>query len=175
MVQFRLLHGCKGKSTLPWEAAALRGAQVQWLQAGDTIPAGHTRWCLRRPSLDEDNENNNSVVLYLQAAEGSLLLMGDTEEGGEAEPADQCAIPYHGAEGWASGEVTHPARGFAFAQYVRRRRLFPPPTPRRARHAFLKVLRNFFGEVDGAVRVTDRGTPRRNTSTSRPLSSPKVV
>ena len=68
------------------KAAALRGAQVQWLQAGDTIPAGaYTLQVLAPSSLDEDNENNNSVVLYLQAAEGSLLLMGDTEEGGEAE------------------------------------------------------------------------------------------
>ena len=52
------------------KSAALRGAQVQWLQAGDTIPAGaYTLQVLAPSSLDEDNENNNSVVLYLQAAD----------------------------------------------------------------------------------------------------------
>ena len=94
------------------KATALRGTQVQWLQAGDTIMAGaYTLQVLAPSSLDEDNENNNSVVLYLQAAEGSLLLMGDTEEGGEAElltkgvlsPVTVLKVGHHG-EGDASSK-----------------------------------------------------------------------
>ena len=161
------------------KAAALRGAQVQWLQAGDTIPAGaYTLQVLAPSSLDEDNENNNSVVLYLQAAEGSLLLMGDTEEGGEAElltkgvlsPVTVLKVGHHG-EGDASSKdfirAVRPA-----AAVISTNTAEEPDTPSQ------KVLRRLdevgslllqTQEVDGAVRVTlTGGTPQAEYITFTP-------
>ena len=169
----------KGKKHPAVKAAALRGAQVQWLQAGDTIPAGaYTLQVLAPSSLDEDNENNNSVVLYLQAAEGSLLLMGDTEEGGEAElltegvlsPVTVLKVGHHG-EGDASSKdfirAVRPA-----AAVISTNTAEEPDTPSQ------KVLRRLdevgslilqTQEVDGAVRVTlTGGTPQAEYITFTP-------
>ena len=161
------------------KAAALRGAQVQWLQAGDTIPAGaYTLQVLAPSSLDEDNENNNSVVLYLQAAEGSLLLMGDTEEGGEAElltkgvlsPVTVLKVGHHG-EGDASSKdfirAVRPA-----AAVISTNTAEEPDTPsqkvlRRLDEVGSLVLQT--QEVDGAVRVTlTGGTPQAEYITFTP-------
>ena len=161
------------------KAAALRGAQVQWLQAGDTIPAGaYTLQVLAPSSLDEDNENNNSVVLYLQAAEGSLLLMGDTEEGGETElltkgvlsPVTVLKVGHHG-EGDASSKdfirTVRPA-----AAVISTNTAEEPDTPsqkvlRRLDEVGSLVLQT--QEVDGAVRVTlTGGTPQAEYITFTP-------
>lgn len=169
----------KGKKHPAVKAAALRGAQVQWLQAGDTIPAGaYTLQVLAPSSLDEDNENNNSVVLYLQAAEGSLLLMGDMEEGGEAElltkgvlsPVTVLKVGHHG-EGDASSKdfirAVRPA-----AAVISTNTAEEPDTPsqkvlRRLDEVGSLVLQT--QEVDGAVRVTlTGGTPQAEYITFTP-------
>ena len=169
----------KGKKHPAVKAAALRGAQVQWLQAGDTIPAGaYTLQVLAPSSLDEDNENNNSVVLYLQAAEGSLLLMGDTEEGGEAElltegvlsPVTVLKVGHHG-EGDASSKdfirAVRPA-----AAVISTNTAEEPDTPsqkvlRRLDEVGSLVLQT--QEVDGVVRVTlTGGTPQAEYITFTP-------
>lgn len=169
----------KEKKHPAMKAAALRGAQVQWLQAGDTIPAGaYTLQVLAPSSLDEDNENNNSVVLYLQAAEGSLLLMGDTEEGGEAElltegvlsPVTVLKVGHHG-EGDASSKdfirAVRPA-----AAVISTNTAEEPDTPsqkvlRRLDEVSSLVLQT--QEVDGAVRVTlTGGTPQAEYITFTP-------
>lgn len=169
----------KEKKHPAMKAAALRGAQVQWLQAGDTIPAGaYTLQVLAPSSLDEDNENNNSVVLYLQAAEGSLLLMGDTEEGGEAElltegvlsPVTVLKVGHHG-EGDASSKdfirAVRPA-----AAVISTNTAEEPDTPsqkvlRRLDEVGSLVLQT--QEVDGAVRVTlTGGTPQAEYITFTP-------
>lgn len=171
--------GVKEKKHPAVKAAALRGAQVQWLQAGDTIPAGaYTLQVLAPSSLDEDNENNNSVVLYLQAAEGSLLLMGDTEEGGEAElltegvlsPVTVLKVGHHG-EGDASSKdfirAVRPA-----AAIISTNTAEEPDTPsqkvlRRLDEVGSLVLQT--QEVDGAVRVTlTGGTPQAEYITFTP-------
>lgn len=94
------------------KAAALRDTTVQWLQAGDSIPAGDVTLQVLAPAyLDEDNENNNSVVLYLQCAAGSMLLMGDAEKESEAAllaenrvgPVSVLKVGHHG-EGDASSK-----------------------------------------------------------------------
>lgn len=169
----------KGKKHPAVKAAALRGAQVQWLQAGDTIPAGaYTLQVLAPSSLDADNENNNSVVLYLQAAEGSLLLMGDTEAGGEAElltkgvlsPVTVLKVGHHG-EGDASSKdfirAVRPA-----AAVISTNTAEEPDTPsqkvlRRLDEVGSLVLQT--QEVDGAVRVTlTGGTPQAEYITFTP-------
>ena len=169
----------KGKKHPAVKATALRGTQVQWLQAGDTIMAGaYTLQVLAPSSLDEDNENNNSVVLYLQAAEGSLLLMGDTEEGGEAElltkgvlsPVTVLKVGHHG-EGDASSKdfirTVRPA-----AAVISTNTAEEPDTPsqkvlRRLDEVGSLVLQT--QEVDGAVRVTlTGGTPQAEYITFTP-------
>ena len=88
-------------------AAALRGAQVQWLKAGDalTLPEG-TLQALAPLARDEEEENNNSLVLRLETPEGAMLLMGDLEAEGEAAllaagaaaPAAVLKVGHHGRE-----------------------------------------------------------------------------
>ena len=54
---------------------------VVWLQTGDTLPvADGTLRVLGPVRMDEEKENNNSVVLRLDTAAGSILLTGDMEK-----------------------------------------------------------------------------------------------
>ena len=161
------------------KATALRGTQVQWLQAGDTLMAGaYTLQVLAPSSLDEDNENNNSVVLYLQAAEGSLLLMGDTEEGGEAElltkgvlsPVTVLKVGHHGEDDASSKDFIRTVR--PAAAVISTNTAEEPDTPsqkvlRRLDEVGSLVLQT--QEVDGAVRVTlTGGTPQAEYITFTP-------
>ncbi|MEG0768160.1 MAG: MBL fold metallo-hydrolase, partial [Clostridia bacterium] len=63
------------------QAARLRGKEVVWLEAGQTLSLseGMTLDVLSPRVLDEVNENNNSLVMRLQTPEGSMLLTGDME------------------------------------------------------------------------------------------------
>ena len=62
------------------KAAALRGEEVTWLKAGDTLPlTGGTLTVLGPVVHDTDKENNNSLVLRAETADGSMLLTGDME------------------------------------------------------------------------------------------------
>lgn len=63
-------------------AAALRGREVTWLSAGETVEiGGDCRFEVLSPlELDMEDENNNSLVLKLVTPEGCALLAGDMEK-----------------------------------------------------------------------------------------------
>lgn len=61
-------------------AAALRGQEVIWLQQGMTLPLDGGSMTVLGPMYeDPDKENNNSVVLLVEAVGGRMLLTGDME------------------------------------------------------------------------------------------------
>jgi competence protein ComEC len=62
-------------------AAAQRNKQPVWLKAGDTVSVTDTSSfkVLGPITLDEANENNNSLVMRLETLNGSILLTGDME------------------------------------------------------------------------------------------------
>ena len=69
---------------------AMGGAQ--WLKRGDEVPLGDTGAVLRvlaPASLYEDKDDNNSLVLLLESAQGRILLAGDMELPEEAELLSQ--------------------------------------------------------------------------------------
>lgn len=87
------------------KAAALRGEEVTWLQRGDVLPLGDGTLTVLGPvQLDEDKENNNSLVLRAETADGSMLLAGDMEFPEEQSlmalglitPADVLKVGNHG-------------------------------------------------------------------------------
>ena len=62
-------------------AAAARGAQVTWLQAGDTVPTANGAFTVLGPVVtDTENENNNSLVMRFACDDGSILFAGDMKE-----------------------------------------------------------------------------------------------
>ena len=81
-------------------AAALRDEEVHWLQRGDAITLGDSgaRLAVLAPaSLYEDKDDNNSLVMMLEGAQGRMLLAGDMELPEEAELLGQgddlkCAV-----------------------------------------------------------------------------------
>lgn len=75
-------------------AAQLRGQDVQWLSAGDTLPFGGGELRVIGPmSHDESKENNNSLVLVASGAGGAMLLAGDMEFPEEEELLAAGVIP----------------------------------------------------------------------------------
>ena len=62
-------------------AAAQRNMQPVWLKAGDTVAVSESSAfrVLGPRTLDEENENNNSLVMRLETPHGSVLLTGDME------------------------------------------------------------------------------------------------
>ena len=89
-----------------YEASQKYVTPLSWLVAGDELDLGNgcTARVLGPLSLDETNENNNSLVLDVQTPEGRLLLTGDmeTEEetellaGGLVPNADVLKVAHHG-------------------------------------------------------------------------------
>ncbi|NLG25319.1 MAG: MBL fold metallo-hydrolase [Clostridiales bacterium] len=87
-------------------AASIRGMEVNWLRAGDVIEIdADSRFEVLAPlTLDEDDEDNNSLVMRLVAPEGTALLAGDIENRGQrallasgAElKSDYLKVPNHG-------------------------------------------------------------------------------
>ncbi|MBQ8953007.1 MAG: MBL fold metallo-hydrolase [Clostridia bacterium] len=69
------------------QAAAMRGMEVVWLQAGEAVPIGED--CLFEVQgplqFDPEDENNNSLVLKLITPEGCALLAGDMEKDAEKD------------------------------------------------------------------------------------------
>ena len=64
------------------QAAQARGESVAWLRRGDVVPLGNTGAALRvlAPSrLFNDKDDNNSLVMMLETAQGRVLLTGDME------------------------------------------------------------------------------------------------
>ncbi len=61
-------------------AAALRNEEITWLKAGDTLPMdGGTMTVLAPVEANNDSENDNSLVLYVETRAGTMLLTGDME------------------------------------------------------------------------------------------------
>ena len=87
-------------------AAALRGQEVTWLDAGDQIPAGPAGLftVLGPLTVNTDNENNNSLVMRFACPQGSILFAGDMKEDEEADllaaqafsPCDVLKVGHHG-------------------------------------------------------------------------------
>ena len=87
-------------------AAALRGQEVSWLRAGDEIRiSDQAAFRVIGPlTQDTQNENNNSLILHVQTADGSILLTGDMKldeeyallEAGVVPACDVLKIPFHG-------------------------------------------------------------------------------
>ena len=92
--------GVKKKKHPMAEAAALRGQEVHWLERGDALTLGSSGATLRvlaPASLYEDKDDNNSLVMMLESAQGRLLLAGDMELPEEADLLSQgddlrCAV-----------------------------------------------------------------------------------
>lgn len=87
-------------------AAALRGENVCWLNAGDVLELGETGILTVLGPLTKniENENNNSLVFSVETADGVLLFTGDMKFDEEAEllasglisSADVLKVPFHG-------------------------------------------------------------------------------
>lgn len=89
-------------------AAAQRGMQPIWLKAGDTVTVSEASAfkVLGPITLDEDNENNNSLVMRLETPHGSILLTGDMEfaeekalmEAGSIQRSEVLKVSHHGED-----------------------------------------------------------------------------
>lgn len=62
------------------QAAGMRGQEVVWLQAGDSVPLRTAVLRVLAPSrLNNDKDDNNSLVMMFSTGQGSILLAGDME------------------------------------------------------------------------------------------------
>ena len=72
--------GVKEKKHPAVQAAKARGQEVVWLLAGDSIALGGATLNVLAPSQPADTkDNDNSLVMMLQSADGRMLLAGDME------------------------------------------------------------------------------------------------
>lgn len=93
-------------------AAAQRGKQVQWLEAGMILPIGADAalTILGPLQVNTENENNNSLVMRFSSPHGSILLAGDMKEeeesdlikAGVLEKSDVLKVGHHGDNKTAS-------------------------------------------------------------------------
>ena len=69
------------------QAAAMRKANVTWLDAGNKISVGSDgAFTVLGPlSVNTDNENDNSLVMRFSCGQGSILLAGDMKDDEEYE------------------------------------------------------------------------------------------
>jgi len=91
-----------------YEASEKYSVPLQWLHAGDEISAadGSVFKVLGPLSEDPESDNNNSLVVRLETAEGTMLFAGDMELPEEAElmnaglitPADVLKVSHHGED-----------------------------------------------------------------------------
>ena len=102
----RIYYDLDGDTHPAQAAAALRGQEVTWLSAGDVVPAGESgAFTVLGPlTVNEDNENNNSLVLRFASPAGSILFAGDMKEDEEYEllsvgafsPCNVLKVGHHG-------------------------------------------------------------------------------
>ena len=72
--------GVKEKKHPAVQAAKARGQEVVWLRAGDSVPLENAVFSVLAPSEPaSDKDNNNSLVMMLESADGRVLLAGDME------------------------------------------------------------------------------------------------
>ena len=98
--------GVKAKKHPAVKAAAARGQEAQWLQAGDALDIGDGAILrvLAPVSFYDDKDDNNSLVMLLESGQGRILLAGDMELPEEAEllslgvdlSCDVLKVPNHG-------------------------------------------------------------------------------
>lgn len=76
-------------------AAQERGQEVTWLNAGDEITVSDSAVIrvLGPLSINSENENNNSMVLYVDTPDGSILLAADMKTEEENELLEAGVIP----------------------------------------------------------------------------------
>lgn len=72
--------GVKEKKHPAVQAAKARNQEVVWLRAGDSVPLENAVFSVLAPSEPaSDKDNNNSLVMMLENADGRVLLAGDME------------------------------------------------------------------------------------------------
>ncbi len=95
-------------------ATALREAEVTWLKAGDSLPIdGGTMTVLAPMEANDDSENDNSLVLYVETKAGTMLLTGDMEFEEERtllaaktlKHADVLKVAHHGRDDATSSSL----------------------------------------------------------------------
>ena len=70
--------GVKEKKHPAVQAAKARNQEVVWLRAGDSVPLENAVFSVLAPSEPaSDKDNNNSLVMMLESADGRVLLAGD--------------------------------------------------------------------------------------------------
>lgn len=86
-------------------AAAKAGKTVTFLNAGDVLCFDQDVFTVLAPlELNEDNDNNNSLVMTYQTPHGSILLTGDMKldeemtllKAGTLQKCDVLKVPFHG-------------------------------------------------------------------------------
>ncbi len=109
------LHGKKNPTKHPvYQVSETYGVPLIWLNAGDTVPVlDDALFRVLGPlTKDEENENNNSLVLLLETAQGTTLFPGDMEleeesallAAGVFPRVDVLKVAHHGEDD-ASGEL----------------------------------------------------------------------
>lgn len=93
-------------------AAAERNTEPVWLNAGDEIKISDTAFIrvLGPIVQDTENENNNSMVLYVESPDGTMLLAADMKqeeentllEAGVVPSANVLKVGHHGDSGASS-------------------------------------------------------------------------
>ncbi len=95
-------------------AAALREAEVTRLKAGDSLPLdGGTIAVIAPLEANDDSENDNSLVLYVETKAGTMLLAGDMEFAEERtllaakalKHADVLKVAHHGRDDATSSSL----------------------------------------------------------------------
>ena len=72
--------GVKEKKHPAVQAARARNQEVVWLRAGDSVLLENAVFSVLAPSEPaSDKDNNNSLVMMLESADGRVLLAGDME------------------------------------------------------------------------------------------------
>jgi hypothetical protein len=98
-------------------AAVQRNKQPVWLKAGDAVSVSDTSAfkVLGPITLDEENENNNSLVMRLETPNGSILLTGDMELAEESAlmakgsftHSEVLKVSHHGDDDATSSSFVH--------------------------------------------------------------------
>lgn len=95
-----------------------RGLDVTWLSAGDIVEFDGGKFTVIGPIEENpDEENNNSLVMMLETADGRILLTGDAEfpeenailESGADVACDILKVSNHGDEDATGGEFLEKA------------------------------------------------------------------
>ena len=183
-----------GLSHAAADAAAIRGASVTWLVAGQTIlvseDAGFS--VLGPITRDEENENNNSLVLRFSSPAGSILFTGDMKKdeadelltAGLLAPCDLLKVGHHGDNKATTKDLVRAVLPKAAVIMTDSREETDTPAPsvlsrladvgcktyvtQDAHDAILFTLKN--GEISSVLDIQWNGVPERITGLEISLS-----